>query len=63
MSCGQTAGWIKMPLDAEVGLGPGDIVLDGDPAASPKGAETPNFRPTFVVDKWLELSRCHLVRR
>ena len=30
--CGQTAGWIKMPLGTEVGLGPGDIVLDGDPA-------------------------------
>jgi len=29
---GQTAGWIKMPLDIEVGLGPGDIVLDGEPA-------------------------------
>ena len=27
--CGQTAGWIKMPLGTEVGLGPGDIVLDG----------------------------------
>jgi len=24
------AGWIKMPLGTEVGLGPGDIVLDGD---------------------------------
>jgi len=24
--CGQTAGWIKMPLGTEVGLGPGDIV-------------------------------------
>jgi len=23
------AGWIKMPLSAKVGLGPGDIVLDG----------------------------------
>jgi len=30
--CSQTVGWIKMPLGAEVGLGPGDIVLDGDPA-------------------------------
>jgi len=30
--CGQTAGWIKMPLGAEVGLGPGDIALDDDPA-------------------------------
>jgi len=30
--CGQTAGWIKIPLGTEVGLGPGEIVLDGDPA-------------------------------
>ena len=28
--CGQTAGWIKIPLATEVGHGPGDIVLDGD---------------------------------
>ena len=28
VSCGQTAGWIKMPIGTEVGLGPGDIVLD-----------------------------------
>ena len=26
--CGQTAGWIKMPLGTEVGLGPGNV-LDG----------------------------------
>jgi len=32
--CGQTAGWIKMPLGMEVGLGPGDVVLDGDPPLS-----------------------------
>ena len=32
---GQKAGCIKMPLGTEVGLGPGDIVLDGDPASSP----------------------------
>ena len=30
--CGQTAGWIRMPLNTEVGLGLGDIVLDGDSA-------------------------------
>ena len=30
--CGQTVGWTKMPLGVEVGLGPGHIVLDGDPA-------------------------------
>jgi len=29
--CGQTVGWIKMPLGVEVGLGPRDIVLYGDP--------------------------------
>jgi len=33
--CGQTAGWIKMPLGMEVNLGPGDILLDGV-AAPPK---------------------------
>jgi len=31
------AAWIKMSLSMELGLGPGDFVLDGDPAApSPK---------------------------
>jgi len=28
--CGQTAAWIKMALGMEVGLKPGDFVLDGD---------------------------------
>ena len=46
--CGQTAAWIKMPLGTEVGLGPDDIVLDGDPTTPPqKGRDAclPNFRP------------------
>ena len=30
------AGWIKMPLGMEVGLGPGNFVLDGDPAPPPE---------------------------
>jgi len=34
--CGQMAGWIKMPLATEVGLSPGDFVLDGDPAPPPQ---------------------------
>jgi len=34
--CGQTAGWIKMPLATKVGLGPGRIVLHGDPDPPPK---------------------------
>ena len=29
-------GWIKMALGVEVGLSPGHIVLDGDPAAPPQ---------------------------
>jgi len=39
--CGQTVGWIKMPLGMEVGLGPGHAVLDGDPAPPRKGAQEP----------------------
>jgi len=50
--CGQTAGSIKMPLGTEVGLGPGDIVLDGDPALSPKmGTAAPTFHPVSIVTK------------
>ena len=41
--CGQTAGWIKMPLGKKVSLSPGDSVLDGDPAPPPhKGDEAPS---------------------
>jgi len=39
--CGQTAGWTKMSLGMEVGLGPGDFVLDGDPATARKKAYPP----------------------
>jgi len=44
--CGQTVGWIKMPLGKEEGLGPGHIVLDGDPAAplDGKGHSSPQIR-------------------
>jgi len=42
--CGQTTGWLKITLGIEVGLGPGHIVLDGDPAPLPKkGTEPPIF--------------------
>jgi len=34
--CGQMAAWIKMSLAMELGLGPGDFVLDGDPAPPPQ---------------------------
>jgi len=38
-----------MPLGMEVGLSPGDFVLDGDPALTPKGAEPhPIFGPRLL---------------
>jgi len=40
--CGQTAGWIKMKLGMEVGLGPGHFVLDVTQLPSPKG-HSPQF--------------------
>ena len=43
--CGQKTGWIKTLLDREVGLGPGNTVLDGDPA--------PSFQPMSIVAKRL----------
>jgi len=41
--CGQTAGWIKMPLGTKIGLDPGHIVLYGDPAPSPIRGTAPKF--------------------
>jgi len=49
--CGQTVGWIRIPLGTEVGLGPGAIVLDGDPALPmERGTAAPSstFRPTLL---------------
>ena len=47
--CGQTAAWIKMRLGMEVGLGPGHVVLDGDPAPPPqKGDTAPIFGPCLL---------------
>jgi len=34
-----------MKLGVQVGLGPGHIVLDGDPAPCSKGAQPPIFGP------------------
>ena len=41
MYCGQTSGWTKMALGTQIGLGPGHIVLDGDPA--PPKWHSPHF--------------------
>jgi len=37
-----------MSLGMEVGLGPGDMVLDGDPAPPPKGAQQPSHFSAHV---------------
>jgi len=63
--CAQTAGCIKMPLGTKVGLGPGDIVLDGNPSLPllERGIAVPTIRTMTFVGKRLDRSRCHLVRR
>jgi len=61
--CGQTVGWIKIPLGMEVGLGLGHTVFRWGPSPFPQRGTAPNFRPMSVVAKRLDGSRCHLVRR
>jgi len=48
----------------EVGLGPDHIVLDGDPALSPRkgGTAAVQFSAHVYLAKRLDGSRCHLVR-
>ena len=41
--CGQTVGQIKMKLGVRVGLVPGHIMLDGDPAPPPQRDTAPQF--------------------
>ena len=53
----------QMPLGTEVGLGPGNIVPDGDPAPPNKRHSTPTWRSMSILAKRLDGSRCHLVRR
>ena len=55
ITCGQTAGWIKMPLGAEVNLGPGDVMLDGVPAPPIEGAQPPVFGPCLLwPNGWMD---------
>ena len=37
------AAWIKIPLSMEVGLGPGDFLLDGNPAPPPQKGVSPQI--------------------
>ena len=63
-----SAVWIKTPLVTEVNLGPGDIMLDGNPAPSEKrgtatGTATATFRPMSIVAKRPDGFGYYLVRR
>ena len=57
--CGQTAGWMKTPLGTEVDLGPGHIVLDGDPAPLRKGhsklGQELGSPPHFREERWVPI--------
>jgi len=54
--CCQTVGWINMKFGMQVGLVPGHIVLDGDPAPLPqKGAEPLIFGPYLLwPNGWMD---------
>jgi len=47
--CGQTVGWIKMKLGTQVGLGPGHIALDGDPAPPPPKGQSPPILGPYML--------------
>jgi len=50
------AGWIKMPLGREVGLGTGGILLDGDPAPpSKKGGGRGTAQLPYKVQKYCNM--------
>ena len=42
VNCGQTVGRIKIKCGVQVGLSPGHIVLDGDPAPPPPKGHSPH---------------------
>jgi len=56
--CCQMAEWIKRPFGMEVGLGPGDFVLDGDPAPPRKkgtALNDPIFGPCLLwPNGWMD---------
>jgi len=58
--CGQTAGWSKMRLGMEVGLGPDDIVLDEGwlPPPKKKGHGPLFFGPCLLWPMVAHLSYC-----
>jgi len=53
--CGQTVGWIRMPLGMKVGLGPGDTVR-WEPRSPKQGAQQPPiFGPCLLLtNSWMD---------
>jgi len=52
-----------MPLGTKVGLRPGNILLDADPASPSPNGHSPHFSAhVYCGAKRLDGSRCHLVR-
>jgi len=50
--CSQTIGWIKVPLGMDVGPGPGNIMLDWDPASPTERVTAAlTFQPMSTVAK------------
>ena len=57
--CGQTVGRIKMKLGRQVGLGPGHIVLGGDPAPPRPKGQSPQFLVHICCGQmaaWIKMS-------
>ena len=54
--CGQMAGWIKMPLGTEVGLGPATLM--GSQLYPAERCTAPSFRPKSIVATVAHLSYC-----
>ena len=57
--CGQMVGLIKMKLGMQVGLDPGHIVLDGDPAPPPPKGTAPQFSAHICCGQmaaWIKMS-------
>jgi len=53
--CDQTVRWIKIKLGMQVGLSPGHIALDGDPAPFPRWAHPPIFGPYLLwPNGWMD---------
>ena len=54
--CGETVGWIKVPLGTQIGLSPGNSVLDEDPASPPKRHSPPFFgRRLLWPNGWIKM--------